>query len=596
MAASPRDQADGVFRLSVKSGGQALAETIEFVSVSVNRTVNAIPYARLVILDGDMPGQTFPLSEKDAFKPGAVINISAGYGDQESTIFEGIVVRHGIKITGANDARLVIECRDKAVAMTVGRKNVNYVDKKDSDILQAVVGSYSSLTSDIGATTLKHKELVQYYCTDWDFALARAEANGFLVIVEDGKFIAKPPQVNAAAELKVAYGADLIELHGDIDARTQYSKVKASAWDQKTQAVIESTSSPQTLNEQGNLASGTLAQVIGLSEFRLQTPVPLVQDALATWAKAQQIKSALARVRGRMKFQGSALAKAGSLIELAGVGARFNGKVFVSAVHHDIADGDWITEVEFGLAPDWMMARGDVMAPDASGLLPGVRGLQVGVVTKLDADPEGESRVQVRVPVMQAEKDTVWARLVNFYGSSGFGAYFIPEIGDEVLLGYLNGDPSHPVILGSLYSSKRAPPYPLSAENNTKAIVTRSKTKIEINDDKKIITIQTPANNKVVISDDGKSILLQDQTNNKVELNSGGITLDSPKDIKITAKGAITLDAVGAISVTSKADVKSSGLNVNCDAQVGFAAKGAASAEISASGTTTVKGAMVMIN
>ncbi len=595
MPASPRNQAEGVVRLTVKSDGAALAETVQIISVSVSRTVNAIPSARLVVADGDMPEQKFPVSEKNVFKPGAAITISAGYGDNESSIFEGIVVRHGMKITGANNARLVIECRDKAVAMTIGRKNANYVDQKDSSILKSLLGAYS-LGADIKATELQHKELVQYYCTDWDFALARAEANGFLVIAEDGKVSAKPPQTEASPVLKVAYGEDLIEFHGDIDARTQFSKVKAAAWNQKQQAVVEGASAPEKLNAQGNLASSELARVIGLTEYRLQTAVPLAQDALKTWAKAQQVKSGLARMRGRMKFQGSALARVGTLIELAGVGARFNGNVFASAVHHEIADGDWTTEVEFGLAPTWSVERSDVMAPDASGWLPGVRGLQVGVVMKLDGDPEAEERIQVSVPLMQAAADGVWARLAKFHGSSGFGAFFVPEVGDEVVLGYFNDDPSHPVVLGSLYSSKRKPPYELSAENNIKAIVTRCQARIEFDDDKKIITVQTPGDNKVVLSDDEKSILLQDQNGNKVELSPGGIVLDSPKDIKMSAKGSITIDAVGAVSVKSKADVSSSGLNVNCDAQVGFTAKGAASAELSASGQTVVKGAMVMIN
>jgi len=152
------------------------------------------------------------------------------------------------------------------------------------------------------------------------------------------------------------------------------------------------------------------------------------------------------------------------------------------------------------------------------------------------------------------------------------------------------------VILGSLYSSSRQPAYAIEAENNLKALVTRCLAKIEIDDKDKVITITTPANNKIVISDKDKSIVLEDQTSNKVTLDTGGITLDSPKDIKLTAKGSMTLDAVGAVSISSKADVKAAGLNVACEAQVGFTGKGAASAELSASGQTTVKGAMVMIN
>lgn len=72
--------------------------------------------------------------------------------------------------------------------------------------------------------------------------------------------------------------------------------------------------------------------------------------------------------------------------------------------------------------------------------------------------------------------------------------------------------------------------------------------------------------------------------------------LDSPKDISITAQGKITIEAMDAIDMSAQADVSVKGLNVNHEANVGFVAKGNASAELSASGQTTVKGAMVMIN
>ena len=140
------------------------------------------------------------------------------------------------------------------------------------------------------------------------------------------------------------------------------------------------------------------------------------------------------------------------------------------------------------------------------------------------------------------------------------------------------------------------PPYELTADNFTKAIVTKSQLKIEFDDDRKITTIITPGGNQAVLSDDEKSILLQDQNGNKVELSPDGIVLDSPKDISVTAKGKSTIDATGEVAMSSKADVSVKGMNVNHEANVGFAAKGNATAELSASGQTTVKGAMVMIN
>jgi Rhs element Vgr protein len=415
--------------------------------------------------------------------------------------------------------------------------------------------------------------------------------------VEDANVSVKPPDVSSAAELKVSYGEDLMEFHGDIDARTQLSSVQGTAWDIKNQAIVQGKAvTPQTLNSQGDLKSTDLASVVGPSSFGLQTVAPLEKTSLDDWATAQQVKSGLARIQGSMKFQGSAKAKPGTLIEIDGVGNRFNGSVFVSSVNHEIADGNWMTDVDFGMPPDWFAERRDLVAPPAAGLLPGVDGLQVGVVKKLDEDPDGQSRVQVSVPVLQAETEGVWARLANFYASNSFGAFFVPEIGDEVVLGYFNNDPSYPVILGSLYSSGRTPPYSLTADNYTKAIVTRTQLKVEFDDENKVVTILTPGNNQIVLSDKDKSILIQDQNNNKVELNDSGITLNSPKDIQIKATGKVDINATGAISLSSNADVTVSGNNVSHTAQIGFTAKGNASAELSASGQTTVKGAMVMIN
>ncbi len=596
MANSPAAEGGGVVRLSLFSDGTALPGTTQVVSVSVKKSLNKIPLAEIVVLDGDMPQKDFPVSNTDYFKPGSAIKINAGYESEEETIFEGIVVKHGIKISGNNFARLIVECRDKAVAMTLGRKNANYVDSKDSDIITKLIGNSTGLTADVTATTTQYKELVQYYSTDWDFMLSRAEINGLLVNVDAAKVSVKAPATDGTPALKVTYGNDLMEFSANIDARTQFAKVQGVSWDPKTQAIVQQQATPQTLNAQGNLTSATLAQVIGLDTFRLQTPATLESTALKSWVDGQQVKTGLARIQGRMKFQGSAKAKVGEMIELDGVGSRFNGNVFVSTLHHVVADGNWITEVEFGMPQNWFAESRDLVAPPASGLTPGIEGLHIGVVKKLDADPEGQYKVQVSIPVLQAETDGVWARLSKFYASDGIGAFFIPEIGDEVVLGYFNNDPSNPVILGSLYSSKRKAPYELTADNFKKAIITRSKLKVEFDDDKKIITIISPGNNKIVISDEDKSILLQDQNDNKVKLSPDGILLDSPKDITITAKGKISISAVGNVAVDSKADITAGATNITHTAKAAFTAKGNVSAELSATGQTTIKGSMVMIN
>lgn len=597
MATSPTiDAAGGTIKIVVYSNGTEIAGTIPVIAIKTRTALNRIPYAEVILGDGDMPTKDFPVSNSADFAPGTEIKIDLGYDNDAETVFAGIVVRHGISISEYGGSRLVLECRDKAAAMTIGRKNANFVDMKDSDILSKIIGTYGTLSSDVAATDNQHKEVVQYYSTDWDFVVSRAEINGHVVTVADGKLTVKEPQVSGSAALSVTYGDDLIEFEANVDALSQYSSVGGVAWSPKTQAIVKQQASPKTLNQQGNLDSVTLAGVANLSSFRLQTPVPLESGVVKAWVGGQQTKAGLSRIRGHMSFPGSSKAKLGGLIELSGVGDRFNGTVYLSGVTHTVKDGSWVTEVEFGTPVRWFAESSELEAPAASGLLPGIEGLHIGVVKKLDADPESEFRVQVSIPLLEVETDGVWARLSKFYATQGAGAFFVPEIGDEVLLGYLNNDPSNPVVLGSLYSSNRTPAYSMTAENYKKAIVTKANLKLEFDDEKKIITLVTPGNNTIVISDDGKSILLQDQTNNVVKLSEDGITLDSPKDIKISAKGKISVSAVGAISLDSQADINVKATNISTTANVALTGKGNASAEISSPGQTTIKGSMVMIN
>lgn len=596
MADSPRTQGGNMVKLTITIDGAAMDETYQVVGIQIEKMANRIPWATIELTDGSISDADFPVSNTDTFIPGAKVNIQAGYGQHTEKVFEGIIVQHKIQVFGENSARLMVECRDVAVKMTVGRKNANYLDMKDSEIISKLIGNYSDLSPDVTGTQVTYGELVQYYATDWDFMLSRAEVNGMLVMVDDGKIAVKAPEVNGQAKLTVTYGVDLIELEAGMDARTQFASVKGAAWDLQTLKMVEADSNPTALNQQGNITSKELSKVMGLSDYRLQTTTPLDQNGLKAWTDAQQLKSGLSRIRGRMKFQGSAKVKPGDLIELNGAGNRFNGSVFVGGVTHTIAQGNWFTSISFGMAPNWFTEAKDIQAPKASGLLPGISGLQIGIVAQINDDPNGQYRIKVNIPVLQPESQGIWARLASPYASEEIGSFFFPEIGDEVVLGYFNNDPCHPVILGSLYSSKRKTPYALEAGNNCKALVTRSQMKIAFDEEKKIITIATPGGNEVVLSDDGASITLTDKNNNKVTLDSNGISLDSPKNVTINATGKITLNATDQIDIASKADLKLSGLNIENNANVGFTAKGNASAEVSASGQTTVKGAMVMIN
>jgi len=597
MADSPGKNSARLVTYKVYSDGSPVADSFKFRSVTVTKEVNRIGSATLEIIAGDMPKRDIPLSNDNTFKPGKVIKIEAGYESENKIIYEGIVISHGLRLPASGDTLLVIECRDFAVKATAGRKNGVFEKKKDSDIISQIAKKYSDLTVSVDATSYQHEEVIQYYCTDWDFILSRADVNGLIVVSDDKKLSVKKPDVAQSPVLTVTFGNDLIDFDGEVAASDQYNAIQAVGWDPAGQKVVTSSGSAPTLNKQGNLSQSDLSGVLGLDKLILQSGVTAESAPLKSWADALLLKYGLARFRGNLQFQGNAKVKPGCIIEIDGLGNRFNGNAFVGKVVHNISDGDWITTVGLGIDPELMTERENVTSPPASGLLPGIEGLQIGKVAKVDADPAGENRVQVKIPVLNSEPGTVWARLANLYATAGqSGSFFIPEVGDEVILGFLNNDPRHPIILGSLHSSKNKPPYDLTAGNNTKAFVSKNKLVIEMEEDKKEITIKTPGNNQIFISDDQKTIKFSDQNGNAITMSNSGIKIDSCKDVIINANANIKLTATSNIETKSTADTKIRGMNVTGTADVGMTMKGSATAEFSASGQTTVKGAMVMIN
>ncbi|MBQ4766342.1 type VI secretion system tip protein VgrG [Pectobacterium versatile] len=596
MATSPSSNSTGVTTYTIKVGGNAIDSSIGVIAIYISYQINHIATAEITISDGDMASQRFDISDAETFKPGSTISISAGYASDEKTLFEGIIISHGIEITSNNSTFLNIVCKDQAIAMTIAKHSQCFLAKSDSNIISGLIAKYSNVTSSVGSITDTHAELVQFNSTDWDFILTRAEANGFVVTNQSNKVTINKPSVSGSATLIVTYGIDLMSFSAKVDARNQLNSVTATAWDSTKQNMVTGTGSVQSISGQGNFSSNDLAQVLGISDYTLQTSSTVSSDSLTSWANGQQVKAMLSKVRGSVTFQGNASAKIDSLLELAGVGERYNGSHYIGGIRHNIEKGQWITIAELGMSPMWSAEHRDIGAPPASGYLPPVDGLQIGVVTKLNEDPDSNYRIQIKIPTLNSESNLIWARLATYYASSGCGNFFIPEVGDEVIVGCINQDPSNPIILGSLYSSKNKMPNELTAENHIKTIVTKSKLKVIFDDENSVMTLKTPNGNSIVMSDKDKSITLTDQNSNTISMGESGINITSNKDITISAKNAVKIESTGDTTVKATGDAKISGLNVSVQANTGLTLKGNATAELSCSGITTIKGAIVKIN
>ncbi|GAB4063104.1 hypothetical protein [Uliginosibacterium sediminicola] len=463
MPVSPTLSSSGLVKLIVTSDGQVIPD-LSFMSVEIITGYNRIPRCLISIMDGDASQEEFAVSDSDVFKPGKSIVLQAGYGAEAATIFEGIVVRHGLSIDSTNHTLLELECSSTALAMTVSRHYAHHHNETDGEAITALLNKYS-LTADVDATVIRHRERLQYNASDWDFMVARAEQSGLLVLVEGTTVTVKAPDTSATPPLQVIYGTDIMEFKAE------------------------------------------LTELPGERLAHLKIPAGLDAAEQEAWTKATQLKAELSSLRGRVKFQGCALAKTGTTLLLAGVGKRFNGTVLVTGVRHEIRDGNWISEASFGMDLKCFTEHHSKTAPPASSTTSSVSGLQIG-----------------------------------------------------------------------------------------DAIVSKSQLKIEFDDEKKILSLATPGGNSIAISDEGKSILLKDQNGNTVELGSSGISLNSQQNINIQAKGSITLEATGKLDLKSTQDFSAHGLNLNLNADIALTAKGSATAELSASGQTTIKGAMVMIN
>jgi Rhs element Vgr protein len=561
----------------------------QVLSISIVKEVNHVPFAKIILRDGEAAERDFEISNKEDFIPGKKIRIKIGFDGDNTQAFQGIIIKHAIKVKSNGNTELHIECYDEAVKMTIGRHSRYFNNSKDSRVFDELIGQYKGLKSDPETTKLEHKELVQHHISDWDFMLLRAEANAMLVNVDDGTIKIAKPKTSAKPVVQATYGTSILEFEAEMDARNQWKNVKASSWDYTNQTLFNAdTSESPAFTQHGNIAGDELAKAINLEKYIMQHSGHLLEQELQDWTDGIMIRSRLAKIRGRAKFTGFAGIKPGDMVKLEGVGARFKGKSFVTAVKQEIGNGAWDTHIQFGLdASRYAFLHNDINDALTAGLVGGIHGLQIGKVVQLQNDPDGEDRILVKIPVIDNNAQGIWTRIASLDAGSDRGAFFRPEIDDEVIIGFINDDPRDAVVLGMLHSS--AKPAPISAKdvNHEKGFTTRSKMHIHFNDDTKTIKIDTPAGNSITLDEQGMKIEIKDQNSNKITMDTSGIKMESPKNVEIKAGVNLTLSAAASLTIGAAT------LGVKADGSLSLEG---ALAKLASQGITEISGSMVKIN
>jgi Rhs element Vgr protein len=561
--------------------GQALPDTISIVAIDISKEINRISNASVILYDGDAAKQDFETSSSEVLVPGKTIEIKGGYKLDENPLFKGVIIGQRIKSKLRGESKLYIEARDVAYRMTLDRKSNCYTDISDSELFEEIINQYGDLTPHVADTVGPYPEIVQYQVSDWDLIVTRAEKVGMYCLPDDGNLHIEKPNLQKEPVLSLGYGSHIFDLDLSMDSRSQYQKITSSSWNPANQEVIVADIEDIVSPDQGNIDGAELATVGLVADFALPHSGALQQQEIDSWSEAGMIKSRFSKIRGTIQFQGDERIKPGDVIELNGLGDRFNGMAFVSGVRHVLGAGDWKTTIQIGMDSRWHHEKFTVNAVSGAGFHPAIGGLHVGVVMQLQDDPAGEDRILVRLPLVGSPDTGIWSRVATLDAGQERGTVFRPEIDDEVIVGFINEDPNQPIILGGLHSSQNPAPISASDENHHKGLVTRSGMKVVFDDEAASISVETPKGNRLEINDQDGLMRVVDEPGNSITLDSEGISLESPGSIVIKATGQASIEAAN-INIKASPD--------------SLTLEGTLSTALRSDGATEVKGSVVQIN
>jgi type VI secretion system secreted protein VgrG len=214
-------------------------------------------------------------------------------------------------------------------------------------------------------------------------------------------------------------------------------------------------------------------------------------------------------------------------------------------------------------------------------------------------DPKGLSRIQVQFPWQKANNTkTPWIRVTTPYAGKGKGFHVLPEIGEEVLIDFEGGNAEKPVVIGTMFHGEGKSGHG-GAGNYIKGFTTASGNKVEMNDEKKTVTISDPSGNTVTMNGDGTMTI---SAPNKIDILSKEINIDASEKITMNGTDTVTIGSK-EVAITGTTSVKTSSDTLIEDTAAKIGLKGDLQVEIESvtvnvNGTamTNVKGGMVNLN
>jgi phage protein D/phage baseplate assembly protein gpV len=475
----------------------------------------------------------------------------------------------------ATGSYTVVRGLDPAHRLFRGRRTETWTQVTASDVATKVARRAGLKLGTVESTSTVFDHVSQGGVSDWEFLDSLAREIGHEVAVRDGafEFRAPRPATDAPATsaggdevLLLRQGSDLLRFRAVVTSADQVGRVEVRGWDVAEKKALVGRRDAATRSAQVNGATpadlaktfGNPVYVSGDVPYRTQAEV----DAAAA-ALAEQIAGSFAEFDGLAR--GNPKIRAGAAIAIDNVGKPFDGKYVVTTSRHTYDQAAGYTTHFAVTGRQDRSLYGLVSGRGGNG--PAAAGVVVAVVTDVQ-DPMQQARVRLTYPWLSDDHVSDWARTVQAGAGNKRGGFVLPEVGDEVLVAFEQGDLRRPYVLGGLFNGRDAPPGgPTPAVDsgsgavNRRSVVSRTGHRVDLVDaDGKSGISAATGDGKLTLQLDatGTTITLHSDGTVKIE-GSRGVTVDagtgplalSGGDVKITAKTGVTID--GGAQATLKA-------------------------------------------
>lgn len=569
-----------VSAFTIKANGQALDNTLltAITEIKVRQSVRSPSSASIRITD--------PKGEHMDDHPlqiGVALEISMGAmeSNQPVKVFVGEVVALEPEFDEAG-ITIGVRAYDKLHRLQRAKKVRTFQQVSASDMVTKIMNE-AGIAGSARSTTPVFPFFQQSDETDRDFIRRLERMQDFELAMEDGSYVFRDATSTAAPAAELKYGDSLLTFRPRLTAAQQDFEVEVRGWDSKTKQAAVGTEDTVPEPAQIGITRDSLKTKFGSNRLIVSDRSAATQSEAQALAKATLKRRAAAFLEAEGTTFGNPAIKAGCILKLSQLGQKFSGQYPVTAVTHSMrSPGTFKTHFEVSGRSD----RGllDLVHPP----VPRVWGqsMVVGIVTN-NNDPDALGRVRVKYPALSDSEEGDWARVLSHNITKGRGIFMLPQVDDEVVVAFENGDTRRPLIIGSVVNGKDKPTSELLPDQKGGLTVlsddrgfVHTKEDLTFKSDKKMI-IEVASDQEV--KTDGK---VTNKTSSSVEMKAGSsYTLEAGSSMSI--KGA-------TIAVEASGSLKLKGATVEIESQGPATLKGAI-VDINASGIANLKGSMVNI-